>query len=77
MFHRDDFLNSMCEQWEQTGGIADSLAVSATLQLLYLLKFFWWEGGYLNTLSMMHDRGKRFFCGDMFNGNKLVDELSR
>lgn len=61
-----------CVQWESKGKVADSMFVTAVLQLVYILKFYWWEGGYLNTLNMMHDRGKRFFCGDLFNGKKWV-----
>jgi hypothetical protein len=61
-----------CLQWEQKGKVADSMMVTSVLMLSYLLKFFWWEGGYLNTLNMMYDRGKHFFCWITFNDNKSM-----
>lgn len=43
-------------------GFVDSMFVSATLQLLYIGKFFWWESGYLSTMDIMHDRAGFYIC---------------
>src|SRR5579862_8105101 len=34
----------------------DAMSASIALQLVYILKFFWWEAGYLYTLDLAHDR---------------------
>jgi 7-dehydrocholesterol reductase len=49
-------LSCIAKQIEVRGHLADSMAVSAGLQLLYIFKFFCWEGGYFHTLDVMHYR---------------------
>jgi len=44
------------KQWETTGTISPGMAVNVGLQLLYITKFFYWEGGYFNSLDITHDR---------------------
>lgn len=49
-------------QLEATGRVSSSMAVSASLLVLYLLKFFWWESGYFASLDIMHDRFGYYIC---------------
>eukprot|EP00035_Acanthoeca_spectabilis_P039834 m.65404 g.65404 ORF g.65404 m.65404 type:complete len:518 (-) comp9758_c0_seq1:2837-4390(-) len=35
---------------------------SATLQLIYIFKFFWWETGYFNSIDIMQDRAGYYIC---------------
>lgn len=44
------------KQYEVTGKVSNTMAVTAALQVLYLLKFFRWETGYFGSLDIMHDR---------------------
>jgi 7-dehydrocholesterol reductase len=45
------------KQYELNGGhVSNTMLVTAALQVLYLLKFFWWESGYFGSLDIMHDR---------------------
>lgn len=44
------------KQAEIFGTPALSTLTSCTLQLMYILKFFWWEAGYFNTVDIIHDR---------------------
>lgn len=37
-------------------GFVDSVFVSATLQMVYITKFFWWESGYMQTIDIIVDR---------------------
>ena len=56
---------SLCfalHQWETRGLVANSMLVSSGLVMLYLLKFFVWEGGYFNSLDIMHDRFGYYIC---------------
>jgi 7-dehydrocholesterol reductase len=43
-------------------GLSDSMLVCVMLQLIYLVKFFVWETGYLGSLDMMHDRAGFYIC---------------
>lgn len=43
-------------------GFVDSMFVSAVLQLIYITKFFWWEGGYMSTIDIMVDRAGYYIC---------------
>lgn len=43
-------------QHADLGRLSSGMLVCATLQLVYVAKFFWWETGYFATLDMMHDR---------------------
>ena len=36
--------------------------VSVTILLVYLLKFFWWEAGYMCTLDIILDRAGWYIC---------------
>ena len=59
-------LSCVAKQTAVYGHLSSSMAVSVGLQLLYIFKFFWWEGGYFNTLDIMHYRlGFRNFWGVM------------
>jgi 7-dehydrocholesterol reductase len=59
-------LSCAAKQIELHGHLSNSMAVSVGLQLLYIFKFFCWEGGYFNTLDIMHYRfGFRNFWGVM------------
>ena len=43
-------------QYADLGYLSSGMLVCATLQMVYIAKFFWWETGYFATLDMMHDR---------------------
>lgn len=43
-------------------GFVDSVWVSATLQMIYFTKFFWWESGYMRTIDIMLDRAGFYIC---------------
>ena len=43
-------------------GFVDSMWVSCTLQMLYFVKFFWWESGYLHTIDIILDRAGFYIC---------------
>jgi 7-dehydrocholesterol reductase len=43
-------------------GFIDSVWVSATLQLIYFTKFFWWESGYMRTIDIALDRAGYYIC---------------
>jgi 7-dehydrocholesterol reductase len=49
-------------QYESHGFVANSMIVSAGLVVAYLFKFFVWEGGYFNSLDIMHDRFGYYIC---------------
>ena len=36
--------------------------VSALVQVVYVLKFFWWEMGYMGTMDIQHDRAGFYIC---------------
>lgn len=44
------------KQRELYGYISNSMIVSAFLQTVYIFKFFCWEGGYFNSVDIIHDR---------------------
>ena len=44
------------------GRISSAMWVVVTLQTAYVVKFFFWEAGYLSTLDMMHDRFGFYLC---------------
>lgn len=50
-------LNYGLVQVERDGQVADSMAVSVALTLIYVTKFFLWEAGYWCTMDIAHDRG--------------------
>lgn len=43
-------------------GLTDTMVVSVLLQLMYVAKFFVWEGGYLRSMDIMHDRAGYYIC---------------
>ncbi len=43
-------------------GLSDSMLVSVVLQLLYIMKFFWWETAYLRSMDIMYDRPGFCIC---------------
>lgn len=44
------------KQLQIEGKISNSMAVSTILQMVYIFKFFLWEGGYFNSVDIIHDR---------------------
>jgi len=57
-------LSCAAKQIRDYGELSNSMAISVSLQLIYIFKFFWWEGGYFNTLDITHYRfGYRNFWG--------------
>jgi len=49
-------LSCAAKQIAVYGHLSNTMAISVGLQLLYIFKFFWWEGGYFNTLDIAHYR---------------------
>ncbi len=49
-------LSHAAAQHEQFGQLSYGMVVSLALQLAYIFKFFVWEGGYFNSIDIMHDR---------------------
>jgi 7-dehydrocholesterol reductase len=49
-------LSCLARQAEAHGSVSNAMAIAAGLQLLYIFKFFWWEGGYFGTLDVIHYR---------------------
>jgi 7-dehydrocholesterol reductase len=55
-------LSYAAAQIEQNGQISTSMLVCVGLQVAYVFKFFVWEGGYFNSLDIMHDRFGFYIC---------------
>jgi len=55
-------LLSYAAKQEELYGLSDSMMVAVALQLIYVGKFFLWEGGYLRSLDIMHDRAGFYIC---------------
>jgi 7-dehydrocholesterol reductase len=55
-------LSFAAAQVELHGSLSNAMAVSVGLQVAYIFKFFWWEGGYFNSLDIMHDRFGFYIC---------------
>jgi 7-dehydrocholesterol reductase len=49
-------LSYAAAQVEHHGHLSTSMMVCVGLQVVYIFKFFIWEGGYFNSLDIMHDR---------------------
>lgn len=49
-------------QYQQTGAVSSSMWASVAVLVIYLFKFFWWEGGYFHSLDIMHDRFGYYIC---------------
>ncbi|MFO0759195.1 MAG: hypothetical protein U0359_22075 [Byssovorax sp.] len=52
----------MAKQYEATGHVSTSMLVSVFIQVVYIIKFFWWESGYFGSLDIMHDRLGYYIC---------------
>lgn len=50
------FVVFLLAQVERHGLASTSMIASTTVLVVYLFKFFWWEGGYFHSLDIMHDR---------------------
>ena len=46
----------------ELNGFVDSMWVSCILQMVYFIKFFWWESGYMRTIDIMLDRAGYYIC---------------
>lgn len=55
-------LSYAAKQHELYGSVSTSMIVSVGLQVAYIFKFFVWEGGYFNTIDIMHDRFGFYIC---------------
>ncbi|HLT39590.1 MAG TPA: hypothetical protein VK034_25075, partial [Enhygromyxa sp.] len=55
-------LSYAAAQVEQYGHLSTSMMVCVGLQVVYVFKFFVWEGGYFNSLDIMHDRFGFYIC---------------
>ena len=53
---------SFAAKQKELYGLSDSMIVSVVLQLIYIAKFFVWEGGYLRSMDIMHDRAGYYIC---------------
>jgi 7-dehydrocholesterol reductase len=47
---------------QRNGGVSPGAVVNAALINVYLLKFFYWETGYFNTLDITLDRAGYYLC---------------
>lgn len=56
------FLISYAAKQSELFGLSNSMLISVSLQLLYIMKFFIWETGYLSSLDIMHDRAGYYIC---------------
>ena len=53
---------SFAAKQAQLYGLSNSMVVAVLIQMLYISKFFWWEGGYLRSIDIMHDRAGFYLC---------------
>jgi 7-dehydrocholesterol reductase len=49
-------------EFDPGGHLSNAMLVSATLTIVYLFRFFWWESGYFTSLDIMHDRFGFYIC---------------
>lgn len=49
-------LSAAAAQVDRHGELSSGLAVSVALQVVYIFKFFVWEGGYFDSMDIAHDR---------------------
>ena len=52
------------KQYQDTGEISDSMGVTVSLQLIYIVKFFYWEQEYTRTLDIIHDKAGFYTVSD-------------
>jgi 7-dehydrocholesterol reductase len=50
------------KQYATHGYLANSMIVSNIIQIVYIIKFYWWEGGYFRSIDIMHDRFGFMIC---------------
>lgn len=50
------------KQYEKYDVLSDSMTVSLSLQLIYILKFFHWYAGYFSSIDIAHDRAGYYIC---------------
>jgi 7-dehydrocholesterol reductase len=62
MFWGVGILSLAAAQYEAQGFVSDSMLVSVGVQLVYVLKFFHWEMGYMSTMDIQHDRAGFYIC---------------
>ncbi len=55
-------ISCAARQAQDIGHVSSSMFVCVSLTVAYLFKFFWWEGGYFQTLDIMHDRFGYYIC---------------
>ena len=55
-------LLSFAAKQQELYGLSNSMIIAVTLQLAYILKFFWWETGYLRSMDIMYDRAGFCIC---------------
>jgi 7-dehydrocholesterol reductase len=55
-------LISYCSAQSELYGLSNSLILSTTLQIIYVIKFFYWEAGYLRSIDIMHDKAGFYIC---------------
>ena len=49
-------------QYEMLGVVSTSMLAATAVLVSYLLKFFWWESGYFQSMDIMHDRFGYYIC---------------
>lgn len=54
-------------QHEVYGYVGYGLLAAASLQFVYLFKFFYWEDGYCNSMDIQHDRFGYYICWGILN----------
>jgi len=62
MFWGVGVLSLAAKQYELYGFVSSSMLVSAAIQVVYVLKFFLWEMGYMCTMDIQHDRAGFYIC---------------
>jgi 7-dehydrocholesterol reductase len=55
-------LSFAAKQAQLHGHLSNAMLVSVALHVIYIFKFFLWEGGYFHTLDIMHDRFGFYIC---------------
>ena len=53
---------SFASRQAEVHGLSDSMVVTLIIMLVYLVKFFIWEPGYLRSIDIMHDRAGFMIC---------------
>ena len=53
---------SFAAKQAQLTGLSNSMIVSVCIMMVYIVKFFYWESGYLRSMDIMHDRAGFYIC---------------